>query len=199
MSLPAETEILIIGAGPAGLSLATSLASHAIPFVLIDRLEARQTTSRAAAVHARTLEVLDRPGIANALVEAGRKILSVMMLDRDRELLHVDFAGLRSRFPFILTLPQSETEAILTRRLEALGGGIERGQEAIALSQDADSVRLTVRGSPVAVRARYVVGADGYHSMVRQACGIAFAPGTYAQSFILSDVHMDWPLLPDAM
>lgn len=134
MTLPSETEILVVGAGPAGLALAVTLAAHEVPFVLIDKLEAGQNTSRAAAVQARTLEVLERLGAADAMVAAGRKIPLATMRDRDRVLLHIDFTGLQSRYPFILTLPQSETEAILARRLEVLGGRIERGQEAVSMS-----------------------------------------------------------------
>jgi 2-polyprenyl-6-methoxyphenol hydroxylase-like FAD-dependent oxidoreductase len=193
MSLPSETEVLIVGAGPVGLALAVTLAGHSIPFVLIDKLEVGENTSRAAAVQARTLEVLEKLGVADTLVEAGRKIPMATLRDRDRVLLHIDFSSIRSRYPFILTLPQSETEAVLTRRLEASGGRIERGQEAVGLSQDPDGVSVTLRGGG-SVRARHVVGADGYHSLVRQASGIGFAPGTYAQSFVLADVHMDWPL-----
>ncbi len=193
MTLPSETEILVVGAGPAGLALAVTLAAHEVPFVLIDKLEAGQNTSRAAAVQARTLEVLERLGAADAMVAAGRKIPLATMRDRDRVLLHIDFTGLQSRYPFILTLPQSETEAILARRLEVLGGRIERGQEAVSMSQDAGGINLALRDGG-SVRAHYAVGADGYHSTVRQACGIGFAPGTYAQTFVLADVHMDWPL-----
>jgi len=193
MTLPSETEILIVGAGPAGLALAVTLAGRGVPFVLIDKLEAGENTSRAAAVQARTLEVLEPLGVTDTLVEAGRKVQQATLRDRDRVLLHIGFTEIRSRYRFILLLPQSETEAILARRLEALGGRIERGREAVALSQDANGVSAILRDGS-SIRARYAVGADGYHSLVRQACDIGFTPGTYAQSFVLADVHMDWPL-----
>jgi 2-polyprenyl-6-methoxyphenol hydroxylase-like FAD-dependent oxidoreductase len=193
MPQQSETEVLIVGAGPAGLTLAVTLAGDGIPFVLIDKLQARQTTSRAAAVHARTLEVLEKLGVTDTIVEAGRKIPQATLRDRDRVLLHIGFTEIQSRYRFILTLPQSETEAILTRRLEALGGRIERAREAVALTLDEDGITATLRDGG-SVRARYAAGADGYHSLVRQASGIGFAPGTYPQSFVLADVHMDWPL-----
>nr|WP_294555527.1 FAD-dependent monooxygenase [uncultured Rhodopila sp.] len=202
MTLPSETGVLIVGAGPAGLAAAVTLAANSVPFVLIDRLEAQQNTSRAAAVHAKTLESLEKLGVADSMVTAGRKIPVTTLRDRDKTLLRIDFGGIDSRYRFILALPQSETEAILTARLEALGGRIERGHEAVSVTPEDDRVSVAVRGDSGAqstVRARYVIGADGYHSLVRDSAGIGFSPGTYAQSFVLADIHMDWPLSPDEM
>jgi 2-polyprenyl-6-methoxyphenol hydroxylase-like FAD-dependent oxidoreductase len=207
MPLPPETEVLIVGAGPSGLALAACLAGHGTPFVLVDRLAAPQTTSRAAAVHARTLEVLEPLGVTDAMIAAGRPMSAVALYDRDSTLMRIGFGQLRSRYQYILTLPQNETEAILTGRLAALGGSVERGQEAVSMAGDADGATVTLRdatglpatGSLVPVRARYVVGTDGYHSMVRQAAGIGFSPGTYAETFILADIHMDWPLATDEL
>jgi 2-polyprenyl-6-methoxyphenol hydroxylase-like FAD-dependent oxidoreductase len=202
MPLPSETRVLIVGAGPSGLALGTCLAGHGVEFVLVDKLEAPQTASRAAAVHARTLEVLEPLGVTDAMVNAGHSISTVALHDRDESLLRVDFGQLRSRYQFILTLPQNETEAILANRLGELGGTVERGQEAVALTRDRDGLAVTLRdksGSVTPVRARYVVGTDGYHSLVRQASGIGFTPGSYAETFILADVHMDWPLPSDEM
>ncbi|HEX3575972.1 MAG TPA: FAD-dependent monooxygenase [Rhodopila sp.] len=202
MPLPSETDVLIVGAGPSGLALAVCLARHGTNFVLVDRLTAPQANSRAAAVHARTLEVLEPLGVTDALVKAGRQIGAVCMHDRDALLLRIEFAALRSRYPYILVLPQNETEAILTDHLASLGGTVERGQEALALVQDGVHATAALRdatGAAASIKARYVVGADGYHSLVRQACGIGFAPGTYAESFILADVHMDFPLGAEEM
>jgi 2-polyprenyl-6-methoxyphenol hydroxylase-like FAD-dependent oxidoreductase len=202
MKLPSETRVLIVGAGPSGLALGTCLAGHGVDFVLAEKLAAPQTASRAAAVHARTLEVLERLGVTDAMVSAGCAIPTVALHDRDATLLRIDFRQLRSRYQFILTLPQDETEAILAHRLGQLGGTVARGQEAVALVQDNGGVVATLRdhaGSLVPIRADYVVGADGYHSAVRQASGIGFSAGTYAETFILADVHMDWPLPPDEL
>jgi 2-polyprenyl-6-methoxyphenol hydroxylase-like FAD-dependent oxidoreductase len=202
MTLPSNTDVLIVGAGPSGLALATCLAGHGIRFVLTDRLAAPQPTSRAAAIHARTLETLEPLGVTDALVKAGRRLASVAMHHHDQTLLRIDFAQLASRHRYILGLPQNETEAILTARLIALGGQVERGWEAVLLSQDDQRAVVTLRdaaGTSAVIRARYVVGADGYHSLVRQASGIAFNPGTYAESFVLADVHMDWPWSSDIM
>ncbi len=202
MSLPSETQVLIVGAGPTGLSLATCLAGHGVDYLLVESLVAPRTTSRAAAVHARTLETLGQLGVTETLIAAGRTISEVVIAQRDKTLLQVGFAGLQSRYKFILTLPQNETEAILTNQLTTLGGAVTHGQEAVGMVQDSAGATVTLRdkaGSSASVRARYVVGADGYHSAVRHASGIGFSAGTYAETFVLADVHMDWPLTPDQM
>jgi 2-polyprenyl-6-methoxyphenol hydroxylase-like FAD-dependent oxidoreductase len=202
MNLPSETQVLIVGAGPSGLALATCLAGHGVDHVLVDRLDAPPPTSRAAAVHARTLEVLGKLGVSDTMVAAGRSITTLAMQERDKTLLQIGFEQIPSRYQFVLALPQNETEAILARRLEALGGGVRRGQEAVAVAQDDAGATVTLRdagGTTASVRARYVVGADGYHSAVRQSAGIGFSAGTYAQTFVLADLHMDWPLGADVM
>jgi 2-polyprenyl-6-methoxyphenol hydroxylase-like FAD-dependent oxidoreductase len=163
MRLPSETEVLIVGAGPSGLALATCLAGRGTKFVLVDRLAAPLTTSRAAAVHARTLEVLERLGVTDALVKAGRQIPVVSVHDRDTSLLRISFVDLPSAYPNILTLPQNETEAILTDRLASMGGAVERGRKAVLLAQEGDRATVTLRdatGSPARV-SRALCGGGG--------------------------------------
>jgi 2-polyprenyl-6-methoxyphenol hydroxylase-like FAD-dependent oxidoreductase len=192
--LPNATQVVIVGAGPAGLTLAAMLAAQDIDFVLIDRLASGQNTSRAAAVHARTLEALEGIGASAALVAAGLRAPAFEVLERDTLLLTVDFSGLPTRYPYVLMLPQNETEAILARRVVELGGTIHRACEAVAMRQGATGAEVTIRpsgGPERTVRASYVVGADGYHSLVRAQAGIALSAGTYAPSFVLGDVRMD--------
>jgi 2-polyprenyl-6-methoxyphenol hydroxylase-like FAD-dependent oxidoreductase len=93
-------------------------------------------------------------------------------------------------------LPQNVTEAVLADRILELGGKVHRGVTAKAMVQDAESVRVTLddNGTDRTISARYVVGADGMHSVVREATGIGFEGGAYDGSFVLADVHLDWPL-----
>ena len=195
--IPGTTDVLVVGAGPTGLSFAATLAAGNVDFVLIDRVAEGQNTSRAAAVHARTLEVLEGIGVSDRLVAAGLQVPEFTARDHDKVLLSISFTDLRTRYPYVLVIPQNETEAILAGRLAELGGTVHRTHEVVDMHQDADGVAVTVRtagGADRTVRARYVVGADGYHSLVRKRAGIAFEPGTYAQSFVLGDVRMEWPL-----
>lgn len=192
--LPQETDVLIVGAGPTGLALAVTLRQAGIRSLIVDRLAAGQNTSRAAVIHAHTLEVLERLGVTDALERRGLPLTRFVLRDHDKAVLELDFAMLPSRYAQILMIPQDETEAILAERLEALGGSVERGVTATAIESGVGgaTVHVETAEGEQAIRARYVVGGDGMHSVVREAAGIAFDGETYAGSFVLADVHMDW-------
>ena len=193
---PIETDVLIVGAGPTGLSLTITLQQAGIRHVLVDKLQEGHNTSRAAVIHAHTLEVLESIGVADQMTAHGLKLSTFRIRDRDRALLSLPFDTLASRHAYLMMLPQDVTEKILGDRLAALGGVIHRGVAATAIKQsDAGAeVRLTSPAGEHTLRARYVVGADGMHSAVRAAAGIAYQGAPYEESFVLADVRMDWPL-----
>lgn len=194
--VPQETDVLIVGAGPTGLALAVTLQQAGLQPVIIDRLAAGQNTSRAAVIHAHTLEVLERLGVTDALERRGLPLTRFALRDHDRALLELDFSTLPSRYAQILMIPQDETEAILADRLASLGGAVLRGVTATRIERDAVGAvaHVDTPEGPRSIRARYVVGGDGMHSVVREAAGIAFDGESYAGSFVLADVHMDWAL-----
>ncbi|MEV0153371.1 FAD-dependent oxidoreductase [Micromonospora sp. NPDC050686] len=188
--LPERTDVLVVGAGPTGLAVAATLARRGVPVTVVDRLAEPPVTSRAAVVHAHTLEVLDRIGAAAPLVAQGVRSLRFRVRDRDRVLLTVPFGDLPSAYPFALLVSQSRTEAVLTDRLTALGGRVLRPYEMTGLDQDATGAVASFAGGST-VRARWVVGADGMHSQVRELAGIGFAgPAGPAESFVLADVRV---------
>ena len=110
-ALPTHTEVAIVGAGPTGLALAVTLATAGIEFVIVDRLAEGANTSRAAVVHARTLEVLNEFGAADALIARGDQVTRFAVRDGSRRLLTVPFDGLPTPYPYTLMVPQCETEA----------------------------------------------------------------------------------------
>lgn len=194
--LPASTDVLVVGAGPTGLTLAVALRQAGVDHLLIDRLPEGQNTSRAAVIHAHTLEALEPLGVAGTLVERGLRLERFAVRDRDRALMELHFDRLPSAYRHILMIPQDETERVLAARLAALGGTVHRGVAATGIAEEGDGVRVTLATPEGArtVRARYVVGGDGMHSVVREAAGIAFDGAAFEGSFVLADVTMDWPL-----
>ncbi|MGW4985840.1 FAD-dependent oxidoreductase, partial [Streptomyces mirabilis] len=190
-ALPARTEVAIVGAGPAGLALAVTLAASGIDFVVLDRLAEGANTSRAAVVHARTLEVLDELGASEELIARGIQVTRFAVRDGSRRLLTVPFDKLPTAHPYTLMVPQYETESVLLARLRALGGDVHRPHEVTSVVHDEDGVTLTTSTGQT-LRAGYAVGTDGMHSTVREAAGIGFTGSAYAESFVLADVVMDW-------
>ncbi|WP_433136881.1 FAD-dependent monooxygenase [Actinomadura nitritigenes] len=196
MNLPTHTDVLVVGAGPVGLALTASLAAKGVSTMLIDRQAEGANTSRAAVVHARTLEVLTELDVTEKLVARGIVVPHATIRERDRVLLHVDFGDLPTEYPFALLIPQDVTERVLLERLVGAGGRVTRPCELTALSQDADGVTATM-ATGERIRARYAVGADGMHSLVRDQAGIAFRGDTYPQSFVLADAYLSGDV-PDA-
>lgn len=193
--LPVETDVLIVGAGPTGLTLAASLQKAGVDYVLVDAREGDHNTSRAAVVHAHTLEMLGAIDVVDAMEADGIRLSHFTVRDRDQPLLQLSFDDLPSPFQHLLMIPQSTTEALLQARLVDLGGDLHRGVAALGATADGRSaaVRVQTAAGEQAIRARYVVGADGMHSVIREASGIAFHGEAYGESFVLADVIMDWP------
>ncbi|KAE9401494.1 FAD/NAD(P)-binding domain-containing protein [Gymnopus androsaceus JB14] len=179
--LPAETQVLIVGAGPSGLAAAISLICNGIEpskLLIVDGVEKGANTSRALAIHAATLEALDTYGCASKLVELGIKGAGWGINDRASSIIETDFSYLSSytKFPFILILAQNSTERVLEERLNELGGKVIRPCRVVGMKNSAYGKGMDVLfESGEVVRAHYVVGADGARSTVRQLSGINFS------------------------
>ncbi len=195
-TLNTDVEILIVGAGPTGLALAAELARRGIDPLIIDRQPAGANTSRACVVHARTMEVLEPLGVTQDLLSQGLKVPIFRIRDRDRPLITIDFSEIPSRYPFTLMIPQNRVEQCLLSHLHSLGGRVARPCQLLRCKACASHIEVEVRGEEAAkaIKARWLIGCDGMHSTVREQSRIAFAGGAYQQSFVLADVHMDWPL-----
>ncbi|MEV1053811.1 FAD-dependent monooxygenase [Streptomyces sp. NPDC049887] len=190
---PRHAEVAIVGAGPTGLTLAAELALRGTEAVVLEQLSARQPTSRSLVLHARTLEYLDMRGLAESAVLAGHRF-STYPLGSARS--SVRLSGLPTRFPFALSLPQNRTEAMLERHASVLGARVIRRARVIALSSDAEQVRLTldVNGLRREMTCSWLVGCDGSHSTVRRAAEIAFPCRRYPDWVISADVELRTPL-----
>jgi 2-polyprenyl-6-methoxyphenol hydroxylase-like FAD-dependent oxidoreductase len=191
-----DTDVLVVGAGPSGLTLAASLVKKGVATTLVDRQTAGANTSRAAVVNARTLEVLEDLDVARRLVKEGIHAPRFTIRDGRRILIPVDFSLLPTAYPYSLMVPQATTERLLLDRLTELGGTVRRPKTLTSVIQDAGGVTATFDDDEM-IRARYVVGADGMHSTVREQAGIGFEGGAYQESFTLADVRLRGEAPPD--
>ncbi|MEV0453572.1 FAD-dependent oxidoreductase [Catellatospora methionotrophica] len=187
MSTP--TDVIVVGAGPAGLTAAVALTQRGHTVTVVDTQAEGANTSRAAVVHARTLEVLQPYGVAAMLEAQGIPASRFTIRDRDRLLVAVPFGGLPTPFPHTLMISQAQTEAALLTRLRELGGSVLRPATVTSVEQDATGVTATLADGR-AIRAAYLIGADGMHSTVRDSAGIGFTGSSYAESFSLADVRL---------
>src|SRR4051794_14773810 len=164
-----DWQVLVVGAGPTGLTLATQLLSRGIRTRIIDKHQSPMPYSRALGINARTLELLDTMGLAEAFLDIGHRVGSIRMYSGQRPLVRQAFTRNGSRFDFMLHLPQQETELLLRRRVGELGGTVEQGVELVGLTPSPVGVDVTLRdeaGRTTQTSVGHVVGCDGAHSVV---------------------------------
>jgi 2-polyprenyl-6-methoxyphenol hydroxylase-like FAD-dependent oxidoreductase len=196
-----HVEVLIVGAGPTGLTLAAQLQRFGVRVRIVDRLASRVQESRALAIQPRSLEVLATLGIARTLVERGNDAVDVKLHAGGRVVSFRLFdVGLHdTAYPFLLFLSQAETERALNAHLSERGVRVERGVELTGFTATDDAVTCRLRhhdGSMEAMTVRWLVGCDGAHSTVRHGAAIDFEGGAYPPAFLLADVEVDGDLEP---
>lgn len=196
-------DVLVVGAGPTGLTMAAQLQAQGATVLLVDENTDRARESRALAVQPRTLEVLRPFHLSQELVRRGNSAATLLIHAGSRVVRTrlFDIGVEDTEFPFLLFVSQAETEAVLSEHLESHGVRVRRGVRVEGVIEDGDGCTSTLRGPDGAtfeVRARYVVGCDGAHSTVRKAAGIPFRGGGYPQTFLLADLEADG-LEPDSL
>jgi 2-polyprenyl-6-methoxyphenol hydroxylase-like FAD-dependent oxidoreductase len=196
MSLPLP--VLIVGAGPTGLWLALWLTRLGIRVRIVDKAAEPGTTSRALAVHARTMEFGAQVGITGAMLEAGVEVEALNLWIGGRRAARVPLRRIGeglSPFPFPLILPQDTHERMLVDRLRQLGVEVDRSVTLARVDQDERRIRavLSRDGVDEIVEASYLAGCDGASSTVREQLGIGFPGGTYSGQFYVADVDATGP------
>jgi len=189
-----DTEVLVVGAGPTGMVMVSELQRHGMHGRIIDRLPQPSHTSKALGIQARTLELFEKIGVVESFLAKGVKLTAMNIYSNHHRIAQIRMQYVPSRYPFILSLPQWETEDILNAHLKQQGIEVERGVALTALRQTENGVDVVLEragGQHEQVRARWLIGCDGPHSTVRHLLGLPFEGRTFEQSFALADVHMD--------
>ncbi|KST65785.1 FAD-dependent oxidoreductase [Mastigocoleus testarum] len=189
-----KTDVLVVGAGPVGLTVAIELARRNINVRIIEKRDKPSTRSKALVVHARTLEFFDILGIAGELIQRGYTSPGIDFSANAQNPLRANMYGLDTRFPYILILPQAETEAILEHRLNQLGVEVERSNSLTHFQETEIGVCASVENedsAQIEIEAKYLVGADGSRSTVREGLGLPFEGSPYSWTAFLGDIHME--------
>jgi 2-polyprenyl-6-methoxyphenol hydroxylase-like FAD-dependent oxidoreductase len=193
--------VLIVGAGPVGMTMASELARYGVAVRIVDKAAQRTDKSKALVIWSRTLELLDRGGGSAPFIEAGFKAEAVNFVAGDKGIGRFSMDSVQSPYPYGLMLPQSETERLLEKRLRELGVAVEREVELTTFTRGADGVAAVLRhvdGREEIVSADWLVGCDGAHSAVRHGLGASFAGETLDSDFMLADIHMRGYPCPDS-
>jgi 2-polyprenyl-6-methoxyphenol hydroxylase-like FAD-dependent oxidoreductase len=190
--------VLVVGAGPVGLTMACELARYGTPVRVIDSNAGRTDKSKALVVWSRTLELLEQAGAVTPFVASGRQLVAANMYSGSRRIAHIDLTAIRSKYAFGLMLPQSKTEELLEAHLAGFGLKVERETELLDFRELPDGVEATLRdaqGRTETVRTPWLVGCDGAHSRVRHGLSLAFEGSTLQTDWVLADVHVrNWPV-----
>jgi pentachlorophenol monooxygenase len=196
--MESSIDVLVVGAGPVGLTAACELRRHGAACRIVDRLDTPPLYAKAVGIQPRTLEIWEDLGILDAALDAAVELRGMLVFVNGREAMDVKLE-LPPEIPYrFVGLPQYETERILREQLERLGGTVERSVELRSFAADGDGVVAELDGPRGAetVRTQYLVGSDGAHSVVRKGLGLSFEGAAFPEEYMLGDVEVDWSLPP---
>lgn len=199
MEDPKKADILVVGAGPVGLTMAAELARYGLSVRIIDRSRERSAQSKAIVIWPRTLELIDRmePGLADRFIQAGLVVSDARIFSSNKEIVHLDLRRIESPYNFALMIAQSETERLLEELLARHGVMVERETELIHFEQTDGGVQSRISsltdGGEEQVSSAWMIGCDGAHSTVRHQLGFEFEGKTEAADWYLADVDLNLP------
>ena len=195
-----DTQVLIVGAGPTGLVLATWLTHLGVRVRILDKVMQSGTTSRALAVQGRTLELYRQVGLADAVVEAGHKVPAINLWVKGEKKVRVkieDIGEGLGPFPDPMIFPQDQHERLLIDKLKSQGVEVERGYELIDFDDDARGITARFKtndGEILSLTADWIAGCDGARSAVRHRTGVEFRGGEYGRIFYVADTEISGPV-----
>ncbi|MEU6084015.1 FAD-dependent monooxygenase [Streptomyces sp. NPDC047108] len=193
----ADVEVLVVGAGPVGLTAAAELRRHGVDCRIVDRLAVPEPYAKSIGVQPRTLEVWDDMGLVRGALDHAVPHLGQLVFIDGKPRPRVELT-LPPEIPYpFATLPQYATERLLAEHLASFGTEVERTTELCSVQTRPDEVEAVLAhadGRTERLHARYVVGCDGAHSLVRKAAGLTFEGGAFPQQYMIGDVEVDWNL-----
>ncbi len=188
--------VLIVGAGPTGLTAAMELSRMGIKVRIIDKAQSPSSTSRAIAVQSRTVELLQQRGLADEMLARGNLAHATTIYSKDKILGKVDLSKIPSRYNFCLLIPQSDTESLLRNQVQQQGVTIEWNTEMIGFEQlpNQGGIKAVVKlpdSNKEEFFATYLISAEGAHSSARNTLNLSFEGKTMGQNYALGDLHID--------
>jgi 2-polyprenyl-6-methoxyphenol hydroxylase-like FAD-dependent oxidoreductase len=192
---------LVVGAGPVGLTMAMELRRYEIDLRIVDKSASRTDKSKALVLWSRSLELIERVGCVDRFLATGMPAHGARISNGSKLIGEINFDDVKSRYPFALMIPQSETERLLEEQLEGFGTKVERLTELSSFVARADGVTANLRnaeGMEKRVEADWLIGCDGAHSAVRHGLGMGFEGSTQPSDFALADLRLEG-LNPDKL
>jgi 2-polyprenyl-6-methoxyphenol hydroxylase-like FAD-dependent oxidoreductase len=200
-----NTDVIIIGAGPTGLSLACQLIRYGIDFVVVEKNDTVTRFSKAIGVQARTLEIYDQLGLAQPAIERGTIANRVRLIEGGEirgEMHLANFGKDLSQFPYMLMLEQSKNEELLYGFIKSHNRDVLWQTELESFAQDETGVTAQIKtasGESQTIKAKFLAGCDGASSAVRHGLGLTFGGSTFERLFYVADARVDWELPHDAL
>jgi 2-polyprenyl-6-methoxyphenol hydroxylase-like FAD-dependent oxidoreductase len=193
-------DVLVVGAGPVGLTMAAELARYGLSVRIIDKSAARTDKSKALVLWSRSLELIGRMGCAEKFIAAGVRVTAANVMAGPRRIAHMTLSGLATPHPYALMIPQNETERLMEEHLANLSIQVERQVELLNFTQGPDTVTAVLRhtnGQEETLAAAWLIGCDGAHSTVRHGLGMDFEGDTLPSDWALADVHLAGAVPPE--
>ncbi len=200
-----RTDVIIVGAGPTGLSLGCQLIRFGVDFLIVEKNQSLTPYSKALGVHARTLEIYEQLDLAQKAVTLGTIAGKVRMLESGEIVGEVDLSNIGqglSPYPYMLVLEQSKNEQLLYEYLQSHRQDALWQTELESFSQNETKVIAHVKnvtGGSQIIQGKYLVGCDGPKSPVRHALGLSFEGSTFERLFYVADVQIDWKYSHDSL